>query len=174
MTEHSSGGWVLSHPPVPAVSSSMLLACYASVNVSRVLRMESSDHVLLVATGPFSLVTSQQPSISGHHHLTYPSSPPSPACCCCCPQVGQEGFEATAGTLGTYELAGHTDSVVALGFNHAGRCVAPLPACLPACRPACLPACLPAPCTQAAVDECTWAWLMRVCVLGMGGVDNHG
>lgn len=42
--------------------------------------------------------------------------------------MGQEGFEATAGTLGTYELTGHTDSVVAVGFNHSGRCVASLTA----------------------------------------------
>lgn len=39
-------------------------------------------------------------------------------------QVGQDAYEATAGTLSTYELSGHTDTVVTVRFNASGTLLA--------------------------------------------------
>ncbi|KAG2446035.1 hypothetical protein HXX76_000637 [Chlamydomonas incerta] len=39
-------------------------------------------------------------------------------------RVGQEAFEDSAGSMGTHELGGHTDTVAALGFNAAGSMLA--------------------------------------------------
>ncbi|KXZ49922.1 hypothetical protein GPECTOR_19g373 [Gonium pectorale] len=39
-------------------------------------------------------------------------------------RVGQEAFEDSAGTLGTYELGGHSDTVAALGFSASGGMLA--------------------------------------------------
>jgi len=39
-------------------------------------------------------------------------------------RVGQDALESTAGTLSTYELSGHTDSVASIGFNCTGTLVA--------------------------------------------------
>lgn len=39
-------------------------------------------------------------------------------------RVGQDAFEASAGSMGTHELSGHTDTVAALGFNAAGSMLA--------------------------------------------------
>jgi WD40 repeat protein len=40
------------------------------------------------------------------------------------PQVGQDALESTGGTLGTLQLSGHTDTVVALAFNASGTLLA--------------------------------------------------
>jgi WD40 repeat protein len=39
-------------------------------------------------------------------------------------RVGQDAFEESAGSLGTAELTGHTDTVAALGFNASGTLLA--------------------------------------------------
>lgn len=39
-------------------------------------------------------------------------------------RVGQDAFESSSGSLGTYELSGHTDTVAALAFNSAGTLLA--------------------------------------------------
>ena len=38
--------------------------------------------------------------------------------------TGEDAYESTAGTLATIELAGHSDSVASLGFNHNGTLLA--------------------------------------------------
>lgn len=39
-------------------------------------------------------------------------------------RVGQDAYESTSGSMGTYELSGHTDTVVSVGFNAAGTLLA--------------------------------------------------
>lgn len=39
-------------------------------------------------------------------------------------RVGQDAFEDTAGTLSTFELVGHTDSVICTSFNQSGTLLA--------------------------------------------------
>lgn len=39
-------------------------------------------------------------------------------------RVGQDAYENTAGTMSTFELTGHTDTVVSLGFNSSGTLLA--------------------------------------------------
>jgi hypothetical protein len=41
-----------------------------------------------------------------------------------CLQVGQDAYEATSGTLSTYELSGHSDTVVTVRFNASGTLLA--------------------------------------------------
>jgi WD40 repeat protein len=40
------------------------------------------------------------------------------------PQVGQDALEETGGTLGTFELSGHTDTIVSLAFSASGALLA--------------------------------------------------
>lgn len=39
-------------------------------------------------------------------------------------QVGHDAYEETAGSLSTFELAGHTDSIVGVAFNASGTMLA--------------------------------------------------
>jgi ribosome assembly protein SQT1 len=39
-------------------------------------------------------------------------------------RVGQDAYEDTAGSMATYELSGHSDTIVALAFNAAGTLLA--------------------------------------------------
>jgi WD40 repeat protein len=63
--------------------------------------------------------TSARPPPPPRAAASPPNSRPPPS-----PQVGQDALEATGGTLGTLELAGHTDTVVSLAFNASGTLLA--------------------------------------------------
>jgi hypothetical protein len=41
-----------------------------------------------------------------------------------CLQVGQDAMESTSGSLGTFELSGHTDTIASLAFSCQGTLLA--------------------------------------------------